>query len=86
MTALTATAAILVLFDGTAFPAIVIPFRSEITLMTGGAEGLVYIRGVYKWSRHDFTVAAATAWVNFVVARVVPFRLMAKGGWCPAVY
>ncbi len=60
MTSPTTVAAILVLFDSTAFAAIVIPFPFEIIRMTGRAEGRVSGRGIHKRSGHDTAVARAT--------------------------
>ena len=69
MTASTAAAAILVLFDGTVFSANVFPFPSEIIRMTGSAEGRVLGPGI----RNVFVivfVTRPTAHVATVVARI----------------
>lgn len=71
-----ALGAIFVLFDSTIFAAVVIPFRSEITCMAGGAEGCVLGRGIHKRNGHDIAVAAVTPRISPVVARVIPLLVM----------
>ena len=85
MTSPAAAAAIFVLFDSTAFSAIVITFTFEITLMTGGTEGRVSGRGVGKRKAYARAMAAATPWVPSMVAGVVASRVMTEDAWCPAV-
>ena len=70
MTAVTAAAAILVLFDSAVFSANVFILPSEIILVTGSAEGRVLGRGI----RNIFVIVVVTretAYVAIVVARIV---------------
>lgn len=84
MTAPTAAAAILVLFDSAVFSPDMIAFAFEITLMAGGAEGRVAGRRIYKYGVYAGAVAAAATRVSSVIARVIPLRVMAEAGRRPA--
>ena len=80
-----ATAAILVLFDSAAFSANVIVCSVEIICMTGSAVRRILGPAIHKRTDYAIAVAAATAWVPSVVARVVTSRVVAEDAWCPAV-
>ncbi len=83
-----ATAAILVLFNSTAFSANVIAFTFEVTCMTAGTEWrvsfLIRIIVSIDTATYRSFVTASTAWIASVIARVV-IRAMPEDVWCPAV-
>ena len=80
-----ASAAILVLFDSTAFSANVIVFSVEIICMTGSAVRRILGPTIHKRTDYAIAVAAATPRVPSVVARVFPSRAMFEDAWRPAV-
>lgn len=81
----TAAGAILVLCDGTVFTTDMIPFAFEITGMTGRTERCVLGPGPGDVSTDGSAVAAVTARIPSVIARVVALRIMGEAGRCPAV-
>ena len=80
-----ATAAILVLFDSAAFSANVIVCSVEIICMTGSAVRRILGPAIHKRTDYAIAMAAATPWVNSVIARVIPVTVMTEDTWCPAV-
>ena len=76
--------AIPVLRDGTVFTTDMIAFAFEITGMTGRTERCVLGPGPGDVSTDGSAVAAVTARIPSVIARVVALRIMGEAGWCPA--
>ena len=73
-----AAATVFVLLHGTASAADVVTLATKITGVAGGTERLVLIERPYKGAVDVTTMAAATAWIHPVVARVVATGAVAE--------
>lgn len=80
-----AAAAVLVLFNSTAFSTNMIAFTFEIIRMTGGTIGRILWIGIRNRSGHSITMTGTTPRFPSVVAGVVPLRIMGEDVRCPAI-
>ncbi len=85
MASAAAAAAIPVLRNGTVLSTNVLVFAFEVIRMTGRAIRFVLSPGPGNVGADGITVAGGTTRISAVIARVVPVRIMAEVGRCPAV-